>query len=81
LKQYPHRSKNAEEKDAAGEKINEEKVNRTEESFLKKDSKKSNFVTVTDFTVKQESKNNRLNVKFKLSNISKQTVSGYPLWY
>jgi hypothetical protein len=67
---------NGEGKDAAGEeKINREKNNGTEESFLKQASLKSRFVTVTDFTVTHRS--NRLNVNFKLSNISKQTVSGY----
>jgi hypothetical protein len=70
-------SQNGEDEDATGVEINENKSDRTEKSFLKKDSTMSDVVTVTDFTVKHQSKNNRLNVKFKLSNISKQTVSGY----
>jgi hypothetical protein len=63
-------------KNAAGEeKINQKKNNGTEETFLNQASVKSKFVTVTDFTVTHRS--SRLNVNFKLSNISKQTVSGY----
>jgi hypothetical protein len=67
---------NDKDRDATGiEKSNQEKKNITEESFLKKEAQKSNFVTVTDFKVTHQSK--RLNVNFKLSNISGQTVSGY----
>jgi hypothetical protein len=59
------------------EEIIEEKDDRVEELILKKDSSRSDIVTITNFTAKYESENNRLNLNFKLSNISKHTVSGY----
>jgi hypothetical protein len=59
------------------EEIIAEKDDRAEDSVLKKDSSKSDIITISDFTAKYESENNRLNLNFKLSNISKQTVSGY----
>jgi hypothetical protein len=61
----------------AVEEIIEEKDERVKELILKKDSSRSDIVTITDFTAKYESENNRLNLNFKLSNISKHTVSGY----
>jgi hypothetical protein len=59
------------------EEIIEEKDNNAEEFLLKKDSSNSDIVVITDFTAQYELENNRLNLNFKLSNISKQTVSGY----
>ena len=58
------------------EEIVEEKDNSAEE-FSKKDSSSPDIVVITDFTAKYESDNNKLNLNFKLSNISKQPVSGY----
>lgn len=67
---------NGEDKDPTDEeKINQKINSGTKESFLKQESKKSKFISVTAFTVTHQT--NRLNVTFKLSNISNKTVSGY----
>jgi hypothetical protein len=59
------------------EEIIAEKDDSAEDLILKKDSSKSDIIIISDFTAKYESENNRLNLHFKLSNISEQTVSGY----
>jgi hypothetical protein len=59
------------------EEINEEKDNSAEEFFLKKDSSNPDIVVITDFTARYKSENKTLDLNFKLSNLSKQPVSGY----
>ncbi len=49
----------------------------TEASFFDKRPEKPGLVAVTDVTVTHQSEHDRLDVKFKLSNISNRTVSGY----
>lgn len=61
----------------ADKKANENDVSSETKKVEKKWREKSNLLTLSDFSVRHDSKNNRLNLQVRLDNISGHRVSGH----